>query len=176
MKVFIITGEINHGKTQYLSNLVNSLQEKNIKSGGFTSKGILNEKGNKDFEIVNLSDKRSMHLASRDYKPGYVKMNESFFFNPMAIDYGTSILEKILQYKSEVVIIDEIGPIELEGKVWFTPLSRVLKSSPPILLLSVRKGLTNEVIKKFDLKDPVLIHITEISSTEAAGMILKELL
>ncbi|MGC9344136.1 MAG: nucleoside-triphosphatase, partial [Bacteroidales bacterium] len=119
MKVFIVTGEINHGKTRYLRELYELLIEKNIKTGGFTSNGIINKEGLKDFEICNLSDNKSMHLASRNQYPGYIKMNESFYFNPAAIEFGNNILEDTLKNNSSVVIIDEIGPIELNGRVWY---------------------------------------------------------
>lgn len=176
MKVFIVIGGINHGKTRYLRELYESLKEKNIKTGGFTSNGIINKEGLKDFEICNLSDNKSMHLASRNQYPGYIKMNESFYFNPAAIEFGTSILEEALKNKSGVVIIDEIGPIELKEKVWYKSLLKVLKSSVPIILVSVRKGLSHDVIQKFSIQTTVLIDISDTSSSEAAGMIGKNLL
>jgi nucleoside-triphosphatase THEP1 len=175
MKVFIVTGEKNYGKTRYIQELSELLNVHNIEQAGFLSIGILDKEGTKDFEIQDINSYRSMHLASRNACPGYSKMNESFYFNPEAIQLGNSLIQDALDNKTDVIIIDEIGPIELSEKVWYTALIEVFKIEIPVVILSVRKGLTQAVIEKFGIRDYRVIDISETPVSITLSFIVKEM-
>jgi nucleoside-triphosphatase THEP1 len=175
MKVFIVTGEKNYGKTRYLQELTELFKIYNVKQAGFLSIGILNKEGEKDFEIQDITGHKRMHLASRNPYPGYRKMNESFYFNPEAIHLGNSLIQDAFENKTDVLILDEIGPIELREKVWYPTLVLVLNKKIPVVILSVRKGLTQEVIDKFGIRDYRVIDISETPVSITLSLIVGEM-
>ncbi len=171
INVFIVTGERNKGKSSYLSRLYIFLKDYKLKIGGFISPGKLSESGNKDFVLQLLNEKSIMHLASREYHRAYEQFG-AFFFNQEAIKKGDSIIESELKKKYDVFILDEIGPMELSGKVWHDTLRRILAMHTGILIISVRKEMLKKVIEYFGLKEATVIEIKKTKPEAAAKKIL----
>lgn len=161
MKIFIITGEKDSGKTLFLKQLHEILEKKGLNAGGFLSLGDYSIKGKKDFLLFNLSDKVSEHLATRIPLPGYTRENMSFYFNPVAIRYGESIIKNNLEKQTAFLLIDEIGPLELMGKVWHTSLLDLLNEFENTLIISVRRKFLQNVISRYKLQNPVIVDVSE---------------
>lgn len=171
MDTFIVTGERNEGKTSFMASLNKHLRNCDIKIAGFICPGKKNKSGSKDFVLQSLSDNLNIHLASREHHPGY-NHHGAFFFNPQAIKAGNSIIKAGLKDNCEIFILDEIGPLELSGKVWHDPLKDILAEYSGILIITVRKEMLEKVKEYFELKDPVIFHIEKIQPEEAARMII----
>lgn len=171
MNVFIVTGKRNEGKSSYLNRLYIFLNGSGLKIGGFISPGKISESGNKDFVLQRLNEKSIMHLASREYHRAYEQIG-AFFFNQEAIKKGDSIIEAELKEKCDIFILDEIGPMELSGKVWHDTLKRILAMHSGILIISVRKEMLKKVIDYFGLKDVAIIDIKKTKPETAGKKIL----
>ena len=88
---------------------------------------------------------------------------------------GQDILDDPMICDNDLVIVDEIGPFELDGKIWANSLTRLLDRQCCALLLVVREQLITEVIQKWKLNDPVIIDIEQTKNDQAAAIISSKL-
>lgn len=163
MKVIIITGEREGGKTHWLSKFFHLFTDKSKKAGGFLSPGRTNENGDKDFDLMDLSTGKTMPLASRCKKEGYIRLGR-FYFNPGAFDFGNQIIDTALKEKCDILIMDEIGPVELNENAWHNALRKVCSEFNGTLFISVRKRLVEAVMEKFSFRNAEIVDITQAKS------------
>ena len=155
-KVIIVTGEKGEGKTTFLQKIVDTLKSENISVSGFTAPAsIINGRRN-TYSIMDIETGKLKKLCSREKSPGFIQIG-SFWFDPMVINYGNTILEKA----KNVIIIDEIGPMELEGKVWHKGLTKLLKSKYHIIILSIRISLIKDVLNHYSLKNCSIFSVND---------------
>jgi nucleoside-triphosphatase THEP1 len=87
---------------------------------------------------------------------------------------GKNILEDPLIINNDLIIVDEIGPYELDGKIWAESLTRLLTGQSCSILLVVREQLVNQVLQQWSLKDAMIIEFGQIKPDQAAAMILSQ--
>jgi nucleoside-triphosphatase THEP1 len=172
--VFIITGNREGGKTGYLEDMVDFLSVFDIRLSGFLSKGVFTSDGQKDFMLKSLVDKKEVHLASRKHRENYYKAGR-FFFNPDAILLGEKIIESSISQKTDLLIIDEIGPIELSEKIWFKSLTEAFDKLSGVVVISVRMRLLDAVREKFQIYE-AFVHDITVSSPRVTGESILSLL
>lgn len=168
MNVIIVTGEREGGKTRFLNELFENFLKKGKSVGGFLSLGTFNNEGERDFELMDLSSGIKIPLASRSPSNSYLLLGR-FFFNPLAIKFGNEIILNAMNKNVDVIIMDEIGPVELEGNAWFNALNKVLSEYEGKLFISVRKRLVEAVIEKFSLRNATVIDISQSESLSPEG-------
>jgi nucleoside-triphosphatase THEP1 len=71
-----------------------------------------------------------------------------FFSN--ALNFGKEILQIENIRHCNIVFIDEIGPLELEGAGWASPLREMLNNYKGIIVLIVRKELVRQIPHRFN--------------------------
>ena len=172
-KIFILTGNIESGKSSFLIDIVEILGNRNYRIAGFIAPSFIDDDASRSYKFRDLSSVETIPLASRIASKGWLKMG-NFYFNPEALRLGNRILMDPDICKNDLVIVDEIGPFELEGKIWADTLTHLRNSCACYMIWTVRKQLLDMVIKKWQLIDPVIIDLEHHSLDQAAGMILTE--
>ncbi len=158
--VFIITGETRSGKTTFLTNIINSLQENNVKVGGIISQGYDKNGERSHFEIKNIITGEKTLLCDRI--PSKEKINTGrFFFYPKGIEFGTKAINDAVS-QSDLIVIDEIGPLELKGKGWYEVIDKALKANKPMIWV-VRKKIIDKVLNAWPGNN---FHIFDIEKTD----------
>ena len=66
-----------------------------------------------------------------------------FYFNPLVFEWGNEIIKSA--GKDTILIIDEIGPVELNGGGFRTGLDHALKYHTGSLIITVRHGILENV-------------------------------
>lgn len=172
--IFILTGNPGSGKTSYLNQLLVLLRKRNISITGFlapvSSAGLQIQ----SYEIQNIETSERLPLAARKETPGWIKVGH-LFFNPEAIIEGNRILSNPGISGYDLIVVDEIGPFELNDRVWADSVSGLLFLSDATMIWVVRKNLVQEVILKWNLKNTLIIDITIIKVPEAEKTILSRL-
>lgn len=165
MRVFIITGEREGGKTRFLNELFESFASGGKTVMGFLSLGRINEQGDKDFDVLDLTTQKKLPLASRTSREGYLRLGR-FFFNTHALEFGNEIIDQALNQNCDILIMDEIGPVELSGQAWHSALKKVVANYKGNLIISVRKRLIDAVIKEFSLLNPEILDIGKLGKSK----------
>ena len=171
--VFIITGETGSGKTTFLLKLIEELRGKALSIAGFAALSVPEDGPSGSFNILDLVSGKILPLASRRFTEGW-EQSGKFYFNPEGILMGKNILEDPLILNNDLIVVDEIGPFELDGKIWAESITRLLTRQCCSILLVVREQLLAQVIKKWSLKDAMIIDIGQTKPDQAASMILSK--
>ncbi len=168
-KVIIITGSKGKGKTTKLLNIIDLLKGEGVAVAGFVALGEWRNGERSKYTLVDVTTDKSTIICTDTPTNGYDKHGR-FYFNPQAIEFGKNILS-VEQKNKSVIIIDEIGPFELDEKVWHNSLIHHLEKTQNILLLSVREKLLHDIIEKYKMNN-VSYYKTEVDD----GDIVKEIM
>ncbi len=170
-QVFIITGQTGSGKTTFLLELIEELRKKALSIVGFAAMSVPEDGPSGSFNILDLHSGKILPLASRRFSEGWEQIG-NFYFNPEGMLMGKRILEDPWVNKNDFIIVDEIGPFELEGKIWAESLTRLLAMRSCSVLLVVRDQLVAEVIHQWSIQDAMIIDIGQSNPGQAAMLIL----
>jgi len=96
----------------------------------------------------------------------------NFYFNPDVLRRGNEALNDPQILNTDLIVIDEIGIFELDGKIWADVVSRLIDTGSISMIWVVRDALVEKVITKWALKDPVIIDIEKASIRDAEKMII----
>jgi nucleoside-triphosphatase THEP1 len=171
-KIIIVTGERSGGKTTLMKKIIAAVKADGLEIKGFLSLAVFDDKIKTGYKLLDISDNTEMNFISANEFPEMVKFRK-YYFSKEGIDRGNKILLSYKKDISGILIIDEIGPWELEGGGWFESLNKLTALSQYKMIWVVRKEILTNVINKWNLKDPVIIDISQTQVSEAKETILK---
>ena len=172
--VVIITGDIQQGKTTFTGKIADILMEKGILSDGFLAIGI-HENGKRiGFDLLNLRTSRQIELCRTTMHPNWLKQG-IFYFDPQGITIGNDILASVNPESSQLVVIDEIGPMELNNQGWGNSIEKLCRSAVPPHLWVVRRNLVDIISRKWNTGTIYIFDIGKDTIEEAVGK-LEELM
>ena len=170
LHTFIITGEVEGGKSLFLKDLSDFLKLFEESICGFICRGQFTAEGLKDFILKDLNSETEIHLASRKEIPLYQNFG-NFYFNPLALDLGNKIIQNAIDTKARILIIDEIGPLELDENLWYNSFINLLENYKGILIFSTRKRFVNVVVEKFKIHQAFIENIESTSARKTGEAI-----
>jgi nucleoside-triphosphatase THEP1 len=163
----LIVGERGEGKTTFVQNLVKVFVEKKIDFIGFYALGQGEMDLRTGYELVLLPEKKTMQLSTRIAECGTPQ--KSFEFNADAIHEGENKLLNATQ--GQVIIVDEIGRMELEGEVWANAFSTVIERGKNPVIVTVRKVNVEGVVQKWSIKNAIVVNINDGSVESVINML-----
>ncbi|MCF8303715.1 MAG: nucleoside-triphosphatase [Bacteroidales bacterium] len=132
--VFIISGERKDGKSYLTHQIADELIHRNLDIGGILCPR--RSRDNDDYDLLCIDTGEKAFFSSRKYRESWIHMGP-FYFNQETILMGRQCLDNCLENPRELVVIDEIGPLERRGLLWDEHLRTFLKEGFN-LLLSIR--------------------------------------
>ena len=84
-------------------------------------------------------------------------------------------MEQAVIRGTDLLVIDEIGPFELNDKIWAAAISGLCKNPCCYMLWVVRRTLVDQVKGKWNLQNAVIIDTDRVQVDQAEGMILADL-
>lgn len=152
-ELIIISGPVGAGKTTVLNKWTE----------GRNVKGILTPvvEGKRMFQNIVGEELFPMEATAGEENLSIGK----YLFSVKQFQKAISILTAALEANdTEWIIIDEIGPLELEGKGFSETLIRILQSDRKIkLLLVIRAGLLQQVADTFRIRNYQLFMVPSTS-------------
>lgn len=167
--VVILSGRIGEGKTSMLNSVAALLKEKGITAGGILSPAVQENNQRVGYDLIRLTDGEQMVLSRISDQPGWVKVGKFTVFEE-GFRFGVQALEPDNNQGSEVVLIDEIGPWELEGEGWAQSVNALLLADKPMVWV-VRETLADQVVSEWNLTDYRILRISETTVYEVVDFI-----
>lgn len=167
----LLTGKVGIGKTTVCEKVIEEMRKR-----GYSCCGVLTPEVRKNckragFAVLDIASGEKKILANLDGSKfnGYYQCGK-YFFDIEAVKFG----EKALDKKGDLIVADEIGPLELIGKGFNNALeiSRLRKDK---LIIVVREELKNEVL---NLLGPNfrIFEINDINREKAPALIVDALI
>ncbi len=168
----IISGDRQQGKTTFLMKLVEILQESNIDVTGFFAIGVHDGAKRIGFDLVDVQSGVSWPLCREKEKAsGYHK----FQFNEDTLARGNKILEPEELADTKLIVIDEVGPVEMKNEGWARSIERICKQSEAIQVWTVRKAMVYQVASTWSVGTVYVADIGEDKPEDVLNL-LKSLL
>lgn len=122
-KLLIITGEMGAGKTTWVRHFIDYARTQNADVRGLLSPPIFENSVKTEINLVNLETGEQRKLAHlRTAEPTAQIVTKCWEFDPDVLAWGDAVLRAII--RADILIVDEIGPLELErGAGWQSALA-----------------------------------------------------
>jgi nucleoside-triphosphatase THEP1 len=173
LKTIILTGNIGAGKTTCIQHLVEELLRENIKVSGIYSKRIIETGKITGYDVVDIFSGKKQPFLRTSGSESQQRIGKFYIYSD-GLKLGNKALNQNSFPHSEVIIIDEIGWLEIAGEGWHKSLQNVVQDFNKLLFLSVRKESIKEVIKEYKLKPELILEVSEINCAELIPFIIKK--
>lgn len=174
-RVFIVTGGREKGKTTFVKKIADELKGNKINVGGIFAERVMHGPVTTGYDLVDIkSGKREVFLRPRE--ESWPEKIGKFSISPEGLEFGIAVLAKCKRDKNRLIIIDEIGMLEIENKGWASALDTFISSQASSLLITIRENFSGAVIAKWDISDPVILKVPEADPREACDKILREII
>jgi nucleoside-triphosphatase THEP1 len=171
----LLTGKGGCGKTTACWKALPGLRASGIKMAGFVSPPLLDAGGKKTgIEMLNLATGEHhtfARIVSRDQNPdvGVYRLAGD------AIDWARGVLAAALFSDIDLLVIDEIGPLELERGGGFAFALEPLADPEriPNAIVIVRRELVDELAERLGRPDMVRVMVTEDGRSQISTQLVK---
>ena len=152
-RLIFVTGPPGVGKTSVLLRAVNGLKDRECEIGGMVSREVREGGVRVGFEIMDFSTGQRGWLAHIN-QPAGPKIGK-YRVNLTDLDAVgvSSILDAIRN--ADIIIVDEIGPMELFSSAFRDAVVRAVESNKPVLgtiHFGLRDSLVNSIKKREDME------------------------
>jgi nucleoside-triphosphatase THEP1 len=172
--IFIITGKRGTGKTTTVKKIIRKLRDRGYKAGGIIQPEYLVDCKRDGYYVENAASGDRMPLCIRN-KSSVHRSSVQFSFYDEAIAFGTSALSAAHLNGTDIVVIDEIGPIELDGKGWADAVTSLRTQRNDPMIWVIRDKLISDVIRKWNIEDYVVFDINYTDADTIAKQIEEQL-
>jgi len=146
--IIVLTGDIGSGKT----TLIKDVCLGNPASGpgrraarprpiaGFLSRRVMSGPRPEGYDLVDLKDGAVRPFLRRQGTADGERVGD-YIVVPEGLRYADAVLRRSLP--SELLVVDEVGPLELDGRGFWPSLSVALLDRNRKVLVVIRTGLVN---------------------------------
>jgi nucleoside-triphosphatase THEP1 len=173
-KIFIITGEIDQGKTTFVRELIRIFKEKNIRVGGIYSAKIIENKTIIGYDVVDIKTGDNTPFLRVTNQENLDKIGKYSIF-PEGLQKGIDSLKVSNCIDNQITVIDEVGFLELENRGWSDSIHNLIKSSDTNLILVIRENFTEKLIQKLNIKPTSVYHISENDFKTVGDLIIEQI-
>ncbi len=166
----MLTGPVHSGKTSLLKRLVNDLKRRGVRVDGFLSLAAFRKGETAGYDLFDLKTEKAMPFLRKTGKKTWPKIGP-YFIIPLALDRAT---QKILGCdRKDVLVVDEVGPLEIRGEGIWPALSMALKKPSLRLLLVVRHSVLRDLLA---LIGPYRVDIVDINENRSSSALLRTII
>lgn len=157
-RILILTGAPGVGKTTVLAKAVSDLRGRGVNVGGMFSREVREGSTRVGFEIVDVSAAKVGCLASVNQKEG--PQVGKYRVNLIDLDsIGAQAINTAVE-KSDVVAIDEIGPMELFSNKFKEAAQKALDSGKLVIAVVHQKAQDKLVTEAKNRHDADIFTVT----------------
>jgi nucleoside-triphosphatase len=142
-RLIFVTGPPGIGKTSVLLRSANGLKNRGYKIGGMISRGVREGGVRVGFEIMDFSTGQRGWLAHINQPMGPKISKYRINLTDLDAIGVSSILDAI--GNADIIIVDEIGPMELFSSGFRDAVAQAVESDKPVLA-TIHFGLKNHLV------------------------------
>jgi nucleoside-triphosphatase THEP1 len=159
-KICIISGPLHMGKTTFTSDILGSLEKSGLKATGFLSPAVFENQQRTGFDLLLLPERERIPFSrirtgENDLRIGQYAVDQN------AYDRAVHKLQHASESHCDLVVIDEIGPWELENQGWASAINHLMKESDLPMIWVVREQILDRVLAYWSPSEPLIIRITK---------------
>jgi len=140
--IFILTGPVGSGKTSFLRGLIEELREAGVAFDGFLSLRVMKGGEPEGYDLLDIQEGTSWPFLRRtDAEKG--QRVGPYIMLPSGLDQANAIIKR--SRPGDLLIVDEIGPLELEGRGLWPTLKGGLFDERRRSLAVIRESLLGKV-------------------------------
>jgi len=170
-KLILWTGKKHSGKTTGATRLVRAAREKGYIVAGILAPAVHRNDALIGFDAVDLRSGQRAALARDDGSGGTAGR---FEFLAEGLRLGKASLSPAATASADLIVVDEIGPIELNRQGWRRSVDQLVQSCKTTMLLVVREELADEVERLYGDVEIVRLYVDAPESIDAVISILEE--
>jgi len=166
MTIIVLTGAPGVGKTTAVIRVARALKERGVKVGGIVSRELRINNMRVGFEFIDLtSNDRSVLASITGNGPKVGK----YFVNVAGCRFAAERLTNAVR-NSDVIVCDEIGPMELKSKEFIDSVKNLLEVDKKVIVV-VHQKLQHPLTDEFRNKSSLLINL-DLKNREKVNEIL----
>jgi len=160
-QVFILTGDQGEGKTTCLLGVVKFLKEHEIAIGGIISPRIIENNETTGYDIMDIATNESaVFLRLADiHQPATIG---KYSMITAGLKFGCHALNPTTNRMNSLVMIDEVGKLELHDLGWALCIQKLIEANQQHLLLVIRKNFVESVLQKWKLNPNFVYNISQL--------------
>ena len=171
MTIIVLTGAPGVGKTTAVIRVARELKERGVKVGGIVSREIRTNNTRIGFEFINLTTNDRSVLASIT---GNGPKVGKYFVNVAGCRFAAERLKNAVR-NSDIIICDEIGPMELKPREFVHCVKNLLYVNKKVIVV-VHQKLQHVVTNEFRDKSGLLINLGLENRDKVNEILLKRLI
>jgi nucleoside-triphosphatase THEP1 len=147
--IFIHCGSVHSGKT---TRLIKWLKDKN------NVQGIISPiiAGKRYLVNINSDEKRKLEIDSGSSQENVTKIG-NYIFDKSVFEWACKIILDAVKSNPDWLIIDEVGPLELQGEGLAKAVNKVFSENVSLLktnvIMVVRERLLNDFLNHYNLTE-----------------------
>lgn len=163
--IFVLTGPLHSGKTSFAQRLVKKLKTNGLKVQGILAIGEFSEGKRSLFYQQDIRSGKKGVLAVTEKRKGWLKFSR-YWFNPIVLEQGNRLLLKACQEKPDVLVLDEVGPMELMGQGRAAVLPKLLQGHTQLQIWVIRDELRERARVAWNLSGENFLDIRDYTVSE----------
>lgn len=170
--IVIITGEIHHGKTTLAGKVVSALLERNIRIAGFLSIAVFDDGIRTSYNLFDIETKELTNLCSTIADNSRLNIGK-YYFNNQALTKGLKSLSADNIKGKQLIVIDEIGPLELSSRGWSNAIEIICQTTSLPQLWVVRRNIVKKVLRRWNTGDVYIYNIETENAADITNKIIE---
>jgi len=170
-KLILFTGRKHSGKTTAANRLARQVRLKGFSVAGLLAPSVYKDSRLVGFGAVDLRRDKQINLANRRIATG---KRVRWEFTEAGLKLGRAALKPSAASGADLIILDEFGPLELDGRGWRKEVDLLLASTDVLVVLVVREELEGRVQKLYENYPSTKLAATIEDSINKVIKILKE--
>ncbi|MGD0783947.1 MAG: nucleoside-triphosphatase [Candidatus Aminicenantales bacterium] len=167
--IVILTGGVGSGKTAFLTGLLKVLRSRSLPLDGFVAERVFHDRRLTGYDLAAVRDGRRFPFLRRGERTGGATIGPW-----LSAASGLAAAAEIIRASDPgaILVIDELGPLELEGRGHWPALAAVLDQPGRRFLFVIREGCLIRFIRLFEGR---AVKIHPVRAKMDGGAIVEEL-